>query len=151
MRHAYHDLAGVDDLSGIGQRLHDYAVGISEQNRVASCIACHIGLGFRCVELCPGRFRRGLDLVIGRCRYGAGPDQVAIPGLVLRGLPGPCPRRDDCLLLCVRRQLQVVRVDAHERLAALDGLAGIDQTLQHFARDTKAQVALDPGGNGSRE
>ncbi|GLC93901.1 hypothetical protein Tamer19_33090 [Cupriavidus sp. TA19] len=51
----------------------------------------------------------------------------------------------------MRCQLQVVRIDAHQRLAALDGLARIDEPLNDFARHTKAQIALDSGGHDSRE
>jgi hypothetical protein len=48
-------------------------------------------------------------------------------------------------------KLQIHRIDAHERLAALDGLACIHQPFQHLPGDAEAQVALDAGGYGAGE
>ncbi|GLH43219.1 hypothetical protein RS3R6_34580 [Pseudomonas atacamensis] len=39
-------------------------------------------------------------------------------------------------------QAEVDRVQAHQWLAALDRLTGINQTLEHLARNAKAQIAL---------
>jgi hypothetical protein len=57
----------------------------------------------------------------------------------------------DGFLLGVGGQLQIGGIDAHQRLAALDGLAGIDQPLQYLAGDAETEVALDPGGDGAGE
>ena len=51
-------------------------------------------------------------------------------------------------------ELQVDRIEAQKHLATLDGLAGIDQALQHLAGHAETQVALHPGrddaGEGAR-
>jgi hypothetical protein len=43
-----------------------------------------------------------------------------------------------------RSEPQVRGIDAHERLAALDGLPGIDQAFQDLAGNAEPQVALHP-------
>ena len=48
-------------------------------------------------------------------------------------------------------QLQVLGIDAHQRLAALDGLSGVHQPLQHLAGNAETQIALDPGADGAGE
>ena len=40
----HHDLARADDLAGLGQRVHDDAVGVGQQYGVARCIVRYIGL-----------------------------------------------------------------------------------------------------------
>ncbi|GLH21296.1 hypothetical protein BR1R3_40380 [Pseudomonas atacamensis] len=45
-------------------------------------------------------------------------------------------------MLGSRLQAEVDRVEAHQRLAALDRLPGINQTLEYLARNAKAQIAL---------
>jgi len=46
---------------------------------------------------------------------------------------------------------QIRGIDPHERLAALDGLPGIDQTLQDLSGHAEAEVALHPRRDDSRE
>ncbi len=51
----------------------------------------------------------------------------------------------------MRSELQIDWVDAHEGLAAPDGLARIRKPLQHLAGDTEPEVALHPGSDDPRE
>jgi hypothetical protein len=48
-------------------------------------------------------------------------------------------------------EAQVRGIDAHERLAALDGLPGINQAFQDLSGDSEAEVALHAGRNDSGE
>jgi len=108
-------------------------------------------LSFGCAELRFGSIRGSLALIVCRSRYCTGAAQDAVAGFILRCLLRPRSRGSDRLLLCMRCKLQIDGVDAHERLAAFDGLPGIHKPLQHLAGDAKPQVALHPGGYGSRE
>ena len=151
MRHAHHDLSRVDDLAGLDQCFHDDAIGIRYQLRVAACITCNFGLGFGRIELGFGSICRRLDLIVGRSRYRTGSAQVAVTGFILRRLLGPRPSGGDRFLLSMHSELQIDRVDAHERLPALDGLPRIHEPFQYLAGDSETQIALHPSGDGPGE
>ena len=151
MCQAQHGLSRRDDLARFRQRLHDDAVAIGQQHRIAAGVAGDIGLGLGRAELGLRGIGRRLDLVIRGHGDGAGAAQIAIARLVLGGLPGPRPRRRHRLLLRMGGQLQVLGIDAHQRLAALDGLSGVHQPLQHLAGNAETQIALDPSADGAGE
>ena len=50
-----------------------------------------------------------------------------------------------------RGEPQVRGIDAHERLAALDRLPGINQALQNLPGDAEPQVALHAGRDDAGE
>ncbi len=147
----HNSLPRVDDLAGLGQRFHDYAVAISDQLCVAAGVARNIGLRFRRAQLGFGRVRRSLRLVIGRGGNCARSAQIAVAGFVLRRLLRTRSRGAHGFSLCMCGELQIDRVDAHERLPALDGLPRIDKAFQHLAGHTEAEVALHPGSDDPRE
>jgi len=48
-------------------------------------------------------------------------------------------------ILSAQGEPQVFGIDTHERLAALDGLPGINQAFQHLPGDSESEVALHAG------
>src|SRR5689334_23322644 len=118
-RQSNHGLPRADDLPGLGERLHHYAVGIRKQHRITRSIAGYISLRFSGAELRLCGIRCGFDLVVSRCGNSACGDQVAISRLVICSLLGSGPSGDDRLLLCSRLQPQVDWVETHEWLTTL--------------------------------
>lgn len=151
MRHTDDDLPGADDLARLRQGLHHHAVRVGEQDRVAGFVARNVGPGLGRIELRPCRLRGRPDIVVGRGRNRALGDEGAVSRLVLRGLARARRGGGNGLLVGARGEPQVRGIDAHERLAALDGLPGIDQALQDLAGNAKSQVALHPRGNNAGE
>ena len=151
MRHTDDNLTGTDDLARLRQGLHHHAVRVGEQDRVAGFVAGNVGLGLGRIELRPCRLGGRLDLVVGRGRYRTRRDEVAVSRLVLRGLARARRGGGNGLVVGARGEPQVGGVDAHERLAALDGLPGIDQALQDLAGNAETQVALHPRRNDAGE
>jgi hypothetical protein len=49
------------------------------------------------------------------------------------------------------RQRVVRRIDAHQRLSAVDDLACVDQSRHHLAADAEAEVALHAGPDNAGE
>ena len=76
---------------------------------------------------------------------------IAVARFIFSRLSHPRPGGGHGLLLRLRSQLEIDRVDAHQGLAALDGLPCIHQPLQNLAGDAKSEVALYPRDYGSRE
>ena len=146
-----HGLSGTDDLSGFGQGLHHNPIGICHQSAIARGMAGNHRLGFCGAEISLGSSRCGLDLFIGRYRNGSGVDQVAITCFLECGLSGQGMSCGDRLLLYLRLQAKVYRVEPHQWLATFDRLSGIDQAFQHLARDTKAQFSLHARGDNAAE
>ena len=151
MRHTHDDLAGSDNLPRLRQRLDHHAVRIGEQDGVARFVAGDVGLGLGRVELRSCRLGGSLDLVVGRCRNRSRGDEVAVARLVLRRLARARLGGGNRLLVRARGEPQVRGIDAHERLAALDRLPGIDQALQNLPGHAEPQVALHPGRDDSGE
>ena len=135
-------MAGGDDLPWLGQGLHHGPVGVSEQPRVSSLVSRDIGLRFSGRQL---RFRAvggRLGLIISLPRDPTVGRKLAIPRFV-----GPClgsqrARRRDRVFLGGQREVEILRVEAHERLAGVNLLADIDEALDHLARNAKAEIAL---------
>ncbi len=144
MRHTDDNLTGTDDLARLRQGVHHHAVRVGEQDRIAGFVARNVRLRLGRLELRLGRLGGGLDLVVGRGRHGTGRDEIAIACLVLRGLARAGRGGGHGLVMGAGGEPQVGGVDAHQRLAALDGLPGIDLALQDLAGNTKTQVALHP-------
>src|SRR5204863_7058960 len=92
-----------------------------------------------------------LGLVIGRSRNRTRGDEVAVSRFLLRRLPRARPGGGNRLLLRARGEPQVRGIDAHERLAALDRLPGIDEAFQNLPGHTKPQVALYTGRDDTGE
>ena len=151
MRHTHDDLAGSDDLARLRQSLDHHAVRISKQDSVARLVAGNVGLGFGRIELRSCRLGGSLDLVIGRCRNRARGDEVAVSRLVIRGLARARLGGGNGLLVRAHGEPQVRGIDTHERLAALDGLPGINQAFQDLPGDSEPQVALHAGRDDSGE
>ena len=151
MRDTDDNLTGSDDLARLRQGLHHHAVRVGEQDRVAGFVAGNVGLGLGRIELRSRRLGGSLDLVVGRCRYKARGDEVAVSRLVLRGLARTRRGGGNGLLVRTRGELQVRGIDAHERLAALDRLPGIDQAFQDLPGNAEPQVALHPRRNDAGE
>lgn len=144
MRHANDDLASADHLARLGQGLHDNTVRIGEQDGVARFVVGHVGLGLGPLQLGSCRIGSGLDLVVGRGRHRPGRHQIAVARLILRGLASACRGGGNSLVAGMRGELQISGVDTHQRLAALDGLPGIDHALKNLAGNAESQVALHP-------
>ena len=151
MRHTHDDLAGSDDLPRLRQRLDHHAVRISKQDSVARFVAGNVGLGFGRIEFRSCRFGGSLGLVIFRCRNRARGDEVAVSHLVLRSLARARPCGGNGLLVRAHGEPQVRGIDAHERLAALDRLPGIDQAFQDLPGNSEPQVALHAGRDDAGE
>ena len=151
MSHAYHDLSCIDDLAGFDQRFHDDATGIGYQLGITCRVESNFSLGLGRTELGLGGIRRSLDLIVGRSRYRAGSAQVAVAGFILSRLLCPRSRSSDSFPLRMRCEPQIDGIDAHEWLAAFDGLSRVYKPLQHLAGDAKAQVALDSSSYGPGE
>ena len=151
MRHTHDDLAGSDDLPWLRQRLDHHAVRVREQDSVARLVAGNVGLSLGRIEFRSCRLGGSLDLVVGRCRNRTRGHQVAVSRLVRRRLARPRLGSGNRLLLRARGEPQVRGIDAHERLAALDRLPGVDQAFQNLPGHTKPQVALHTGRDDTGE
>ena len=151
MRQLHHGLPGGDDLAGLGQGLDDGPVRVGEQQGVRDLVARHLGLGFGRRQLRIGTVEGRLDLVVFLLGRPARLAQLAVPGLVGRRLDREGAGGGDRFLPGREGELEIRRVEAHERLAGADGLPGVDQPLDHLARDAEAEIALDPGGDDARE
>ena len=53
--------------------------------------------------------------------------------------------------MAVEREIEILLVEAHERLAGVNLLADIDEALDHLARNAKAEIALHARRNDARE
>jgi hypothetical protein len=62
-----------------------------------------------------------------------------------------CFRGGNSLFARAHGEAQVPAIDAHERLAALHGLPGIDQPFEHLAGDAESEVALHASRDDSAE
>ncbi len=62
-----------------------------------------------------------------------------------------CPCRGDGRGLCGDRERQIGTIDPHQRFSLFDEVAGVHQTLDHFTRYSKAQIALHPRSNHTGE
>jgi hypothetical protein len=71
--------------------------------------------------------------------------------LVIRGLARARLGGSDGLLVRPHGEPQVRGIDTHERLAALDGLPGVNQAFQDLPGDSESQVALHAGRDDSGE
>src|SRR6266545_3717371 len=136
-RHTHDDLAGTDDLARLRESLDYHAIRVSQQVRVARLIAGNVGPGLGRVELRSCRLGVSLDFVIGRCRNRTPGDEVAVPQLVGRSLARSRPGSGNGLVVRAHGERQVRGIDAHERLAALDGLPCINQAFQDFPGDSE--------------
>ncbi len=145
-RQPHHRLSRADDLPGLGEGFHHHAISVRHQNRVARGVARDVRLRHSGIELRHGGVGCGFELIVGRCRNSAGGDEFAIACFVTGSLYGSGASGAHRFLLGSRLQAEVDRVQAHQWLAALDRLPGIDQTLKHLARNAKAQIA--PGARG---
>src|SRR5205085_4330910 len=99
-------------------------------------------LGFSRIELRSSGLGSSLGFVILRGRNGADGDEVTVSPFVLGALVRARPCGRNGLLVRAHGEPQVRRIDTHERLAAPDGLPGINQALQDLPGDSEPQVAL---------
>jgi hypothetical protein len=74
-----------------------------------------------------------------------------VPRLVGRRLVRARPGSGNRLLLRARGKPQVRGIDAHERLAALDRLPGINQAFQNLPGHAETQVTLHTGRDDTGE
>jgi hypothetical protein len=150
MRHTHDDLAGSDDLARLRQSLDDDSVRIGEQDRVAVSLRATSAARFGSIELSSCASAAAL-----LCRRPllkrSWRDEPPISHLVIRSLARRAPWRRNGLLVRAPGEPQVRRIDTHERLAAPDGLPGIDQTSQNLPRDAESEVALHVGRDDSGE
>ena len=151
MRHTHDGLASTDDLARLRQSLDYHAIRVREQNSVARFIVGNAGLGFGRIQLRSCRLGGSLDLVKSRRRNKTRGDQAAVSRLVIRSLARACLGGGNGLVVRAHGEPQVRRIDTHERLAALDGLPGIDQAFQDLPGDSEPQVALHAGRDDSGE
>src|SRR4029079_10214318 len=107
--------------------------------------------GFGGIELRACRVCGSLHFVVGRCRNEVRRNEAAVSQLVIRSLPRARLCGSDGLLLRSRGEPEVRGIDTHERLAALDGLTGIDQTSQDLPGTSEAEVALHLGRDDAAE
>jgi hypothetical protein len=154
MRHTDDNLTGNDDLPRLYQSLDYHTVRISQQDSVARLVASNVGLGSGRLEIRSCRLGGSFGLVIVRCRNRAGEEKkIAVSHLVLRGLVRARPYGGNGFLVRAHGEPQVRGIDTHERLAALDGLPGINQAFQDLPRNSEPQVALhasrDDAGEGT--
>jgi len=77
-------------------------------------------------------------------RTGARRDEVAVSRLVLRGLVRARRGGGNGLVAGAHGEPQIGGIDAHQRLAALDSLPGIDQARQDLAWNAETEIALHP-------
>jgi hypothetical protein len=151
MGQLHHRLAGGDHLPGFGQGCDDSAIGISEQQRISGFVSRDIGLRFsgRQLRFCAVGGRLGLIIPLPRDPTVSG--KLAIPRFVGPCLGGQCARRHDGVFLGGQREVEILRIEAHEPLAGVNLLADIDEALDDLARNAKAKIALDARRNYARE
>ena len=147
-----HDrLASCHHLPGFGQGLDDSAIGVCEQQRISGFVSRDIGLGRRGRQLRGRRVEGGLGLLVSLPTRPAGGGELAIAHLVTPSLDGRGARCRDGVFLGGQREVEILRIEAHERLAGVNLLADIDEALDHLARNAKTEIALDTRRNNPRE
>ena len=151
MRQFHDGLSGADDLPRLRQCFDHGSIGVGDQRRIIALVLCDFKLRLSGRQQGAGAIGRRLGLIVSRLRHGARGDQPPIARLIRRRLDHARPGRRDIADLRRDRVIIFGAVDPHERLAGLDGLAGIDQPLGDFARYPKTQIALDAGRNDTRE
>jgi hypothetical protein len=97
------------------------------------------------------QYRRQPWPVVSLPSHPAGRGELAIARLVSFRLNGQGARRRDRVFLGAEREIEILLVEAHERLAGLDILPNVNEALDHLARNAKAEIALDARRNDARE
>ena len=151
MGHTHDDLTRSNDLPRLCQGFDHHAVRIGQQDRIARLVAGNGRLGLGCIELGSCRLGVRLNLLVGRFRNRTRGDEGLVSRFLLRGLAHACLGGGNSLFLCLQRERQILGIDTHERLAAPDVLAGIDQAFQNLPGDSEPQVALHAGRDDAGE
>ena len=151
MGHTHDNLTGSNDLPRLRKSFDHDAVRIGQQDRIARLVAGNGRLGLGCTELGSRRLGVRLNLLVGRFRHRTRGDERLVSRFLLGGLAHACLGGANSLFLCLQRERQILGIDTHERLAAPDVLAGIDQAFQNLPGDSETQVALHPGRDDAGE
>jgi hypothetical protein len=110
-----------------------------------------VGLRLRGRQLRGPAVESGLGLLVSLPRHPA--DGVELPAGCLVGfcLDGYGARCCDGVFFGGKRKIEILLIEAYERLAGADVLPGIDEALDHLARHAKSEIALDARGDDARK
>jgi hypothetical protein len=73
--------------------------------------------------------------------------QLGVARFIRRSLNRDGSCCGNSLLSSGDREIEIGRIDAHERLTQLHDLSGIDEAQDHLASHAEAEIALDPRGD----
>jgi hypothetical protein len=102
----------------------------------------HVCLSLGGAEIRCSRIGRRFNLVILSCGDGAGGNEAAIARLIAGGFSCARPGGINGLALSQCLQLQVGRVQPHQRLTAFNGLAGINNAFEDLTLHPETKIAL---------
>ncbi|MNL06955.1 hypothetical protein D3C87_1276100 [compost metagenome] len=138
-------------MARLTERLDNGSICIGDENRISGLVFGNIRLSLSGSQLCRRRIQQGFRSFILLRRGSRGLHQHGKAFLIGFRLDKCRLCCDDSVSLGGQSKAKISLVKPHQWLPSAYLLPDIDKTFNDLAGNAKAEIALDPGTNGSGE